>query len=75
MKIQMTKKEEYCENLEEEVISLRVEVEKLNKKLKKFSVLDKTNFGYIGDASCKENENYSKSIEVNRSSTQPANKV
>jgi hypothetical protein len=75
MKIQMMKKEEDCEKLEEEVILLRVEVDKLNKKLKKSSVLDKTCFGYIGEASCKENENHKKSIEVNRSSTQPVKKV
>jgi chromosome segregation ATPase len=64
MKIQMMKKEEYSENIEEEVISLRVEVEKLIKNLKRSQVLegilscqrspfDKEGFGYIGEASCK----------------------
>jgi hypothetical protein len=33
MKIQRTKKEEYCENLEEEVVTLRGKVVKLNKNL------------------------------------------
>jgi hypothetical protein len=39
MKIQMIKKEEYCEKLEEEVVTLRVEVDKLNKNLKSSQVL------------------------------------
>jgi hypothetical protein len=67
MKIQMAKKEEDCENLGEEVISLRVEVDNLNKNLKSYQVLedifscqrspfDKTCLGYIGEASCKEDE-------------------
>jgi hypothetical protein len=40
MKVQMMKKEEDCEKLEEEVISLRVEVVNLNKKLKISQVLE-----------------------------------
>jgi hypothetical protein len=40
MKIQMIKKEEYCEKLEEEVVTLRVEVDKLNKNLKSSQVLE-----------------------------------
>jgi hypothetical protein len=33
MKIQMMKKEEYCKKLEEEVVTLRVEVVKLGKNV------------------------------------------
>jgi hypothetical protein len=75
MKIQMMKKEEYCEKLEEEVISLRVEVENLN-KLKSSQVLEyilsyqrssfnKVGLGYIGETSCKEYANATprKSVE------------
>jgi hypothetical protein len=36
----MTKKENECENLEEEVVSLRVEVNNLNKNLKSSQVLE-----------------------------------
>jgi hypothetical protein len=88
MKIQMMKKEEDCENLEEEVVSLRVEVDKLNKNLKSSQVLEdilsyqrspfnKSGLGYIGETSCKEdgNANPSKSIEERGSSTQPVKKV
>jgi hypothetical protein len=64
MKIHMMKKEENCENLEEEVSSLRVEVDKLNKNLKRSQVLEcilscqispfnKAGLGYIGDTSYK----------------------
>jgi hypothetical protein len=40
MKIQMKNKEEYCEKLEEEFISLRVEVDKINNNLKISQVLE-----------------------------------
>jgi hypothetical protein len=40
MKIQMMKREYYCEKLEDEVITLRVEVVKLNKNLKRSQVLE-----------------------------------
>jgi hypothetical protein len=64
MNIQMMKKEEDCEKLEEEVISLKVEFDKLKKNLKISQVLEdilnfqgspfhKASFGYIGEASCK----------------------
>jgi len=33
MKIEMVKKEEYCENLEEEVVALRVKIVKLSKNI------------------------------------------
>jgi hypothetical protein len=36
----MINKEEYCEKLEEEVVSLRVEINKLNKNLKISQVLE-----------------------------------
>ena len=60
MKIQIIKKEEECENLEEEVVALKVEVKNLNKNLKSSQVLedilncqrspfDKSNIGYIGE--------------------------
>jgi hypothetical protein len=88
MNIQMMKKEEYCEKLEEEVITLRVEVVKLNKNLKSSQVLEdilscqrspfnKAGLGYIGEASCKEdaNANPNKSVEERGSSTQPVMKV
>jgi hypothetical protein len=84
MNIQMMKKEEDCEKIEEEVVTLRVEVVKLNKNLKSSQVLEdilrcqrspfnKTCLGYIGEASCKEYINGSsrKSIEERGSSTQP----
>jgi hypothetical protein len=84
----MMKKEEDCEKLEEEVITLRVEVDKLNKNLKSSQVLedilscqrslsDKAGFGYIGEASCKEdaNANPNKSVEERGSSTLPIKKV
>jgi hypothetical protein len=64
MKIHMMKKEEYCEKLEEEVISLRVEVDKLKKNLKSSQVLEniiscqrspfnKTGLGYTVEETCK----------------------
>jgi hypothetical protein len=53
MKIHMTKKEENCENIEEEVASLRIEDDRLNNKLKNSPVLDITGFGCIGDTSYK----------------------
>jgi hypothetical protein len=88
MKIQMMKKEEYYEKLEEEVITLRVEVVELNKNLKISQVLEyirrcqrspinKAGIGYIGEASCKKdaNVNPSKSGEERGSSTRPVMKV
>jgi hypothetical protein len=58
----MMKKEEDSENLEEEVVSLRFEVDKLKKSMKSSQVLedilnchrspfDKAGFGYISEAS------------------------
>jgi hypothetical protein len=41
MQIHMIKKEKECEKLENEVISLRIKVNKLNKKLKSSQVLEK----------------------------------
>ena len=41
MKIQMMKKEKECEKLEKEIVTLRVEVNKLNKNLKIYQVLEK----------------------------------
>jgi hypothetical protein len=70
MKIQMTKKEEECEKIEEEVVSLRIEVDRLNKKLKNSPVLDITSFECIGETSYKEDANHNKSVEENRSPTQ-----
>jgi hypothetical protein len=85
MKIQMMKKEEDSEKLEEEVVSLRVEVDNINKNLKRSQVLegfqrsplDKEGFGYIGEASCKEdaNSNPNKSVEVKGISTPPVKKI
>jgi hypothetical protein len=40
MQIQMIKKEKECENLEKEIVTLRVEVNKLNKNLKISQVLE-----------------------------------
>ena len=40
MQIYMIKKENECENLEEKVVSLRVEVNKINKNLKISQVLE-----------------------------------
>jgi hypothetical protein len=71
MRIQMSKKEEDCEKLKEEVILLRVEVENLNKKLKKSPVLDKTGFGHIGETSYKQDPSHNKNVEETRSPTQP----
>jgi len=83
----MMKKEEDCENLGEEVVSLRVEVEKLNKNLKSSQVLEdilryqrllfnKVGLGYIDEASSKEdaNDNLNKIIEERGSSTLPVKK-
>jgi hypothetical protein len=88
MKIQMMKKEEYCEKLEEEVVTLRVEADKLNKKLKSYKVIEdiiscqrspfnKPGLGYTGEASCKENANTNtyKNVEESGTSTQPTMKV
>jgi hypothetical protein len=58
MKIQMMNKDEDCENIEEEVISLRVEVVKINEDMKSSQLLedildcqrspfDKASFGYV----------------------------
>jgi len=43
MKIQMMKKEEYCEKLEEEVVTLRVKVFNLSKNVeeRKFHITNK----------------------------------
>jgi hypothetical protein len=67
---------------------LRVEVKKINKTLKRSQVLEdilscqrspfnKAGIGYIGGASCKEDENVNtnKSIEKKENSTQPVKKV
>jgi hypothetical protein len=83
----MMKKEEYCEKLEEEVITLRVEVVKINRNLKISQVLEdilnrqrspfnKAGIRYIGEPSCKEdaNTNPNKSVEDRGSSTQPVMK-
>jgi hypothetical protein len=88
MKTLMMKKEEKCEKLEEEVVSLRVEVDKLKKNLKSSQVLEdilscqrssfnKACLRYIGEASCKEdaNANPNKSVEAKGSSAQPIMKV
>jgi hypothetical protein len=60
----MMKKEDDCEKLEEEVVSLRVEVGKINKNSKRSQVLEdilkfqrspfnKSGLGYIGETSYK----------------------
>lgn len=57
-------KEEYCENLEESIVSLRKEIDKINKNMKisqtpnvilnnKISPYDKNILGYIGETSYK----------------------
>jgi hypothetical protein len=63
MKMQMMKKEEECEKLEEEVISLRVKVDKLKKKLNNSPVLDRAGFGYIGETSCNADVDPNKRVE------------
>lgn len=61
----MKNKEEECEELEEEGVALRVEVDKLKRNLKRSQVLDdilscqispcdKKSLGYIGKYPCKE---------------------
>ena len=60
MKSQLREKEENCEKLEAEIVSLRHKVDKFNKKLKSSQMLDdilniqrspyeKTNLGYAGE--------------------------
>ena len=74
MKIHIIKNEEYCE--------------KLNRNLNRCQILEdiiifqrssfnKTSLGYVGEASCKENENTNtyKNVEESGSSTQPVMKV
>jgi len=62
MKIHMKKKED-CNRLEEEVVSLRVEVDKINKNLNSSLVLDKMCLGYTGAYLRKENTNSKPSKE------------
>jgi hypothetical protein len=86
--MKIMKKEEYNEKLDNEVIILRIEVEKLNKNLNIYQVLEdilshqmspfnKAGLGYIGEISCKEdtNANPNKSVKETRSSTKPIIKV
>jgi hypothetical protein len=88
MKIQMMKKEEYCENIEEEGVSLRVEVVKLNEDMKISQVIEdilscqrspfnKEGFGYIDEASCKgyAHAKFNKISEERGSSKPLVNKV
>jgi len=70
MRIHMYKKEEDCEKLIEEVVLLRVEVEKLNKKLKNSPVLDIIGFGHIGETSYKQDPSHKKNVEETISPTQ-----
>jgi hypothetical protein len=63
MKIQMANKEEECEKLEEEVISLRVKVDNLNKNLNNSPVLDRVGFGYIDETSCNAHVDPNKRLE------------
>jgi hypothetical protein len=50
---------------------LRVEVEKLNKKLKTSLVLDRMGFGHIGETSYKQDPRHNKNFEKTRIPTQP----
>jgi len=67
----MSKKEEDCDKLEEEVVLLRIEVEKLNKKLKNSPVLYKRGFEHIRETSYKQDPSHIKNVEETRSPTQP----
>jgi hypothetical protein len=56
-KVQMIKKEEDCEKLEQEVVSLR-------KSLRKYQVpKELTHLGCMGETSYKEDENTNKKVE------------
>jgi len=63
----MKQKEEDCMNHEQEIVTLRAEVYKLNQKLRSSKVLDgilncqrspliKTSLGYVGESSCFNDE-------------------
>ena len=67
--MKMRKKEEYCEKLEEEVVSFRVKVDKLNKNLNNSPVLNKTGFGCISETTYQEHANHNKNVEENKSPT------
>jgi hypothetical protein len=65
---QLKEKEENCEKLEAEIVSLRKELDKLNKNMKISQTLDvilssqrspydKTGLGYMGETSYKEDAN------------------